>query len=791
MYKILLVCLFQTVFLSLYGQKTSFNTTLLSHFPLNEDGNDVWGYTDKSGVKYAIIGGLRNTWVFSLEDPANPVLRYKAPGAQSTWRDIKSFQDHLYVTTDRGTDGLVIIDMTKAPDTISHLYYQPVLTVGTVTKPLERCHNIYIDEKGYAYLAGCNISRGGVLIFDLNTELKAPEYVGAADLEYSHDAYARGDTLYTSEIYLGAFGVYDISDRSEPKLMARQNTSRNFTHNTWLSEDGNYLFTTDERSNAFVDAYDISDLENIRLLDKYRPLETENTGTIPHNTHYHNGYLAISWYTDGLRIVDAHRPDNLVEVAYYDTWNDPSRCHAGFFGCWGAFPFTGSDIVYASDINNGLFIVNVDYKRACYLEGTIRDSNGAAIPNAKIEIIDDQMNRKFSDPSGYFKTGIASSGTFEVRITHPDFHTGIYTVILNNGEVTSLDAVLFKRRPLQFSLKTTNKDFNPVEATARLLNDSQDYVIGTNSNGVAVRSVLSGTYTLYLSSWGYKSIKIENFNLEDESTFSEFEFEKGYEDQFNMNTGWTVESTPNMTGSWVRAIPRGTDYFGKQAQTGMDDPDDFGPYCFVTGNGTPGAACDDVDNGTTIIRSPLMKLRGLKNPGLNYSYSLFRDGGASLPDDTLFIKLSNGTETVIVQKIGENTEGWEQTRDLKIEDYIALTDSMYLMVEISDLSSTPHIVEAAFDHFFINEEETPSSTTEISIIDHWNIYPNPGGDIIHLKATNLPSKGEGLMVTDMMGKIIYKGTVEGNHQQMNISQWHAGIYIFKFEGGASVKWVKI
>src|SRR5690606_15510129 len=130
---------------SIFSQQKSFHTTLLSTIGFaNENSNDIWGYVDDQGIQYAIIGNQRNTRVYSLENPESPVLRYTAPGAQSTWRDIKSYNKHLYVTTDQGTDGLVIIDMTGAPESISHIFYQPELTVGTQTRNLERCHNLYI-----------------------------------------------------------------------------------------------------------------------------------------------------------------------------------------------------------------------------------------------------------------------------------------------------------------------------------------------------------------------------------------------------------------------------------------------------------------------------------------------------------------------------------------------------------------------------------------------------------------------------------------------------------------------
>ena len=169
-----------------------------------------------------------------------------------------------------------------------------------------------------------------------------------------------------------------------PVRLAEQITPFEFTHNAWVSDDNNYAFTTDERANAYLTAYDVSDIGNIRETDRFRPLETEGENVIVHNTHYFNGFLVTSWYTDGVVIVDGSRPDNLVEVANYDTWDGPS---GDFNGCWGAYPWLPSGNLLVSDIQSGLYVIGVDYKRACWLEGTVRNSEtDQVIPNVNVNI---------------------------------------------------------------------------------------------------------------------------------------------------------------------------------------------------------------------------------------------------------------------------------------------------------------------------------------------------------------------------------------------------------------------
>ncbi len=773
----------------LFGQNASLNTKMLSQVQFQGDNSDVWGY-QKDGINYAIIGNAKKTSIFSLEDPSNPKLRYEASGAQSIWRDIKSYNNHLYVTTDQGQDGLVIIDMTNAPTTISHIYFKPEIVVGDISNILRKCHNLYIDENGICYLSGCNISQGGVLMFDLKQNPNSPTYLGIADQAYSHDAFARGDTLYSSEVNIGRLTIYDVKDKANPIELATQATSRNFAHNAWPSDDGKYVFTTDEKGGAYVDAYDITELPDIKLIDRFRPLERENDNVIPHNTHYYQGYLVTSWYTDGVRIIDAHKPDNLIEVAYYDTWEDPSSCHSGFFGCWGAFPFTGTNILYASDINNGLFIIEVDYKRACYLEGIVKDTDGIAIPNAKIEILSDQMNRELSSPSGEYKTGSAYDGSYQVQITHPDFVTQIITVNFARGEVTELNPILIRKRPIEVAFDLKGVDGEGVSASILLSNNSKSYNLKTNAGGLLNQTVLAADYELFVNAWGYESIYEPSFTI-GEGADNELirNVKKGYSDNFEINLNWNVVSTANMSGEWERVKPRLTKFGNINANPGKDS-DDAGNIAYVTGNGTPGAACDDVDNGTTRLISPAMDLSSFNLPKLNYDVWFFNAGGSSTINDTLVIKLTDGNREVVVDKIFGNTGGWKAIREVDIDGFISKKDNVKLIVEASDLPNSGHLVEAGFDNFFISQSAS-SSEDFLLFNNEVHIYPNPANDRLVIEFGDKRNIDlHKYRIINTLGSVAKEGTIDFHTSIIDISTLPLGLYLIEITGKKPVKFIK-
>lgn len=389
--------------------------------------NDIWGYTDSLGREYAVLGIRTGIALYSLENPRDPRLVKFIPGASSIWRDMKSYGNYIYALADRGEDGILAINMEKAPSEITFQFHKPTIN----TTPLNRCHNIYIDEKGVMYLSGCNINNGGVLIFDVASTKGIPKFINGTNSRYSHDNFCRGDTLWSADVYLGEFSVLDVSQKTAPKIMATQPTSSRFTHNCWLSDDGRYLFTTDEKTLGTVDAYDVSKLSDIRFLDKFMPANAALNRAIPHNTHYYKGFLVTSWYTEGVIITDAHRPQNLVETGSYDTYLENKQ---GFEGCWGAFPNLPSGILLASDISTGLYVLKPEYKRAAYLEGKILDATtGAPIFGARI--IAGRMN-KTSDFFGDFKTGTPDSGTVTAIVSAVGYIADTFQVTLIPGVVS-------------------------------------------------------------------------------------------------------------------------------------------------------------------------------------------------------------------------------------------------------------------------------------------------------------------------------------------------------------------
>ncbi|HMU05776.1 MAG TPA: T9SS type A sorting domain-containing protein, partial [Saprospiraceae bacterium] len=389
------------------------------------------------------------------------------------------------------------------------------------------------------------------------------------------------------------------------------------------------------------------------------------------------------------------------------------------------------------------------------------------------------------------KTGLAYDGSFQVQVTHPDFVTQVATINLVRGEVVSWNPILFRKRPIEVSFVTKDNDGKGIPANIFLNNNSKPYNLITSTEGELNQTILSASYELFLNAWGYESIYQPTFMV-GEGADNELitTLKKGYNDNFENNLNWTIESTPSMSGEWERVKPRLTKYGSINANPGQDS-NDVGNIAYVTGNGNPGAACDDVDNGVTRLISPQMDLSDFNLPKLNYDVWFFNDGGSSAINDTLVIKLTNGLEEVVVDKVFVTTDGWKSIRELDLLSFISTEDSLRLIVEASDFADRGHLVEAGFDNFFVTQTLVSSSEDLTSLNNKVTIYPNPSNDhlIIELsEKRNIETLD--YQILSAMGCVSKVGKIDFHTTRLDINELPVGMYFLDIKGKAPVKFIK-
>ncbi|MCH8126651.1 choice-of-anchor B family protein [candidate division KSB1 bacterium] len=301
--------------------------------------NDCWGYTAPDGREYALLGVQNGTSIIDITDSGNAAEVVFISSPTSIWKDIKTFQNFAYVVNET-SGGMQIIDLSNLPNSAT--------LVGTYTG-ISTSHNIYIDEANAILYAEGSASEP-VRTISLANPIN-PVQISQFGIE-CHDIYARDGIVYVSEGTLGSIGIFDLAVPATPVFVERiQIPNAGYVHNAWLSDDGNFLMTTEETQGKTVKLFDIQDLGNASITDEYL-----GPGNLAHNAHIKGNFAYISHYADGLRIVDITDPNNIFEAGFFDT----SPSGGGFNGAWGAFPFFPSGKILISDIQSGLYVVSFD-----------------------------------------------------------------------------------------------------------------------------------------------------------------------------------------------------------------------------------------------------------------------------------------------------------------------------------------------------------------------------------------------------------------------------------------------
>ncbi len=358
--------------------QASFNMTLIGTYddpdlPTRNtiEYSDCWGFTHANGTEVAIIGGIEDILFIDITVPANPVLIYShhvlnlptGTVNQSAWRDFMTYGNYIYAAADEGTSGLLVFDMSQVPSSIT--------MVTQTTSYWTRTHTIFIDElNARLYAGGSNTVNNGLVILDLLPDPTAPSLEANVPLNsvgggYVHDMYVRDNIAYCSHGSLSKIQMYDFSTLpSFTVIGAIENYPESgYNHSSWVNDDGTKLVMCDETHGSDVKLVDITDPENISS-DDFFTFYSELLGpsapgsSIAHNPFIMGDLAFIAYYHDGVQVFDISDPTNIDVVAYYDTYPQNTG-YTGYEGCWGVYPFFPSGMIIASDMNNGLFVMEI------------------------------------------------------------------------------------------------------------------------------------------------------------------------------------------------------------------------------------------------------------------------------------------------------------------------------------------------------------------------------------------------------------------------------------------------
>ena len=352
--------------------------------------------------------GCWGAFIYDISNPDAPVLasRYQVPRGNTD--TVYEHFHELQVIGNRGyfgsifQNGVHIVDLTDP--------YHPVL-LGVVDpghgNGFTAVHEMIVSGN---YLIENRQSSSNRITKIINVSNPAnpvfvAEVTGHPDGGMVHAMHVRGNRMYISGwgaiFNPGRTEIYDITnvESNPPTLLGTIIDSvgtdyhnNDWTHSSWTTEDGNYLYSCRERfpnpplwEGGDVRVYDVRNPAEPILVNRLTTIGLGLNAWTPHNPIVKGNQLYISWYHAGMQLFDITDPTNPRRIGQYDTYqpalapttdelreilaSDPRDviCKPGSYrssnintiaGAWTAIPLA-ADKVVIGDLDNGMSIVDV------------------------------------------------------------------------------------------------------------------------------------------------------------------------------------------------------------------------------------------------------------------------------------------------------------------------------------------------------------------------------------------------------------------------------------------------
>jgi choice-of-anchor B domain-containing protein len=608
-------------------------------------GNDCWGYVSPSGREYALMSVSNKVAFVEITDPVNPDWFASIAHPNSLWGDVKVYLHVAYAVTEQSGTGIQVIDLSNIDNHV-------VTLVRTIPQPT-RNHNVAVDTtSGYLYTCGSNGGSATTVIFDLSDPTD-PVQVGTWSGAYEHDAqiityltgpYAGRQIMFGASEGRG-LDVIDVTNKSNTFLMSRTSYPNvAYCHQLW-TEDLQYIYINDELDGINrTTVFDIADLDNPVLVGEY----SSGLSATDHNNYVRDGFVYEADYHSGLRIFNLNcDPLSPPQVGWFDTY--PENDGNGYDGAWSCYPFFPSGTVIVSDLDRGLFVLDVS--EALATEELLFD-----YPDGQTRVI---------DPTGGTRLRVEVSGACD---SVPEPGTGLLHYDAGNGFVTV---------PLEVvSPNVYDAVFPAIDCGVEILY----YISAESSNQTLFTDPPDAPATTY-------------------SAIGGISLEVALEDNFETDAGWQVANLGASGGGWQRGVPVNDPNW---AYDPISDSDGSG-RCYLTENQLGNT---DVDNGTVDLISPFFDLSGGET--IAYDYYLFLSdatGGV----DRILVDITGGTgESARTEIARHDTSGGLSWRHHEITeaDLVAAgvvpNSGMKLRFSVND-ADPQSIVEAGLDAFLISK----------------------------------------------------------------------------------------
>ena len=408
-------------------QPRTWNTELVGQVAPPQDGGyaDVWAYKDVAylgNLRQVDCRPANGVWAVDLGDPARPrpltsFAKFPGSDGEDVWVGsvrTRAFKGDLAAVglqpcSRQGTGfaGLALYDVTDParPRELGRLatgVASGVHELGVVQRPDGRV--LALAAVPYSF----NLSQGrqgDLRIIDI-TDPRRPRQLADWDLRRDGPAEARGQLAARRDVFCHSAWPFakgskvaaafwsagelflDIGDPAAPRLIGqtpyRAEDGYRGAHSGWFNQDETLFVQNDEAMQAIGDGsraswtfqrvFDTSSLERPQLLSTFATesavpgrdgrVATDGIYSV-HNAVVEGDLEYLSWYSDGVRVVDLADPRRPREVAWFVP--PPARPRQTVATAqdgrrdmplvWGVYPWKG--MVLASDMNSGLWIFRV------------------------------------------------------------------------------------------------------------------------------------------------------------------------------------------------------------------------------------------------------------------------------------------------------------------------------------------------------------------------------------------------------------------------------------------------
>jgi choice-of-anchor B domain-containing protein len=474
---------------ALVAQGFAYNTTLYGErLYANNTGSGCWGYSDTVIVngqprirELAFFGCFKGVSIVDITTPALrelaliPTQSNSPTSSGNSWREIRTSGRYAYITTEATGGGLQIVDLLPDPNNPDSVRLVSKFNTGGTSN---NQHNLG-STGGYAwqadkyiYLCGGQVTidfgnNGGMAIYDVSSPT-SPVLLSRYAPRYVHDVYVKNDTAYLANINDGFVDIVNVSNKANPVRIKTftypaPSIGDAGTHNVWVSEDSKFIFTTDEVAPSGQNILRVHDARNydniiVNAATYKSPVGSQNA--VVHNAYVRGQHIIMSYYTQGIKILDISEPLDPVEVGAYNTYG--STTASGYNGCWGVFPFYPSGKIIASDINGvgnstgKLSVIEFNNARAGSVQGIIKDAvTEQVIANAQVRALDFYNKSRNSNAEGYYRIRTVQGSNKRFVVSAANYRTDTITVsVPENGGALTRDIAL---QPLTSSAENPHR----------------------------------------------------------------------------------------------------------------------------------------------------------------------------------------------------------------------------------------------------------------------------------------------------------------------------------------------